>query len=161
VGDIRAALRADANEQYARIAAFFDDALDATREVRGKCATCGSAVAVKAPDWTARTNALKLMIEAGFGRPPADEQRIERITEVEGISWPDVRAMSLAELEALKLALLLQHPHLVEEVLSKPPASKTLVDEHGEDAVEKLVRLAAERDRETRRNLVAVVEEFA
>ena len=81
--------------------------------------------------------------------------------QVDGISSPDVRPMSSTELESLKLALLLKHPHLVGGIAVEANRVRALVDEHGEEAVAKVVRIEADRNRETLRNLVAVVEEFA
>lgn len=93
VTDVRAALRGEASASYERLAAFFDDAIAAEREVYGSCTKCGKRVPVAVPDWNARTNAVRLLLEQGYGKPAQTKD-----VPVERAEYKDVREMTLDEI---------------------------------------------------------------
>jgi hypothetical protein len=67
---VRTRIAEDLESAYdERIGAFLNEALDAKRAVWGTCLHCNRKTEVEVPDWSARTRALQLMLEQGFGSP--------------------------------------------------------------------------------------------
>ena len=86
--DVRSRLAADAAVFYeSRVRSFFDGALAATKSVRVECPSCETKFQAGVPDWTARGNVLRTLLEHGVGRPPAN------VEGVEGMSAEDVRTI--------------------------------------------------------------------
>jgi hypothetical protein len=69
VGDVRAQLAADSLEEYETIRAALLDALKAERDSYVACPNCKKRHVVTLPDWNSRVNAVKTLLEQGFGRP--------------------------------------------------------------------------------------------
>jgi hypothetical protein len=59
---------------YADLAAFFKSALAADRKVWVTCSHCERRTEAEIPDWTARSKAVEMMLNQGFGRPPSGDQ---------------------------------------------------------------------------------------
>jgi hypothetical protein len=69
VGDVRAQLAADSLVEYETIRAALLDALKAQRDSYVSCPNCNKRHVVTLPDWNSRVNAVKTLLEQGFGRP--------------------------------------------------------------------------------------------
>jgi hypothetical protein len=70
---VRERIAKDAESMYADLAAFFKNALEADRKVWVTCSHCDRRTETEIPDWNARSKAVEMMLNQGFGRPPAGE----------------------------------------------------------------------------------------
>ena len=68
MGDVRAQLAADSLEEYETIRGALLDALKAERETYITCQKCNKRTPALMPDWNSRVNAVKTLLEQGFGR---------------------------------------------------------------------------------------------
>jgi hypothetical protein len=58
---------------YSQLAEFFRNALAADRKVWVTCSHCDRRTEAEIPDWTARSKAVEMMLNQGFGRPPSSD----------------------------------------------------------------------------------------
>jgi hypothetical protein len=107
--DVRGRFAADAAEDYELMREKLREALVAETVRWGSCPGCGKRVGVEFPDFNARVKAMSLWLDQGFGRP-----RETVAVELDVEDPLDVERMTPDEREALKRALLRQHPHLAE-----------------------------------------------
>jgi hypothetical protein len=70
---VRERIAKDAESMYADLAAFFKHALEADRKVWVTCSHCDRRTEAEIPDWTARSKAVEMMLNQGFGRPPSGD----------------------------------------------------------------------------------------
>jgi hypothetical protein len=70
---VRERIAKDAESMYADLAAFFRNALEADRKVWVTCYHCDRRTEAEIPDWTARSKAVEMMLNQGFGRPPSGD----------------------------------------------------------------------------------------
>jgi hypothetical protein len=70
---VRERIAQDAESMYSQLAEFFKSALAADRKVWVGCAHCGRRTEAEIPDWTARSKAVEMMLNQGFGRPPSSD----------------------------------------------------------------------------------------
>lgn len=87
--DVRSRIAADLARDYdGTIGSFFQEALGAERETWATCSKCNHRTRVDVPDWSARTRALQLMIEQGYGRPKAESAEGSSTTLIVQRVWP-------------------------------------------------------------------------
>ncbi len=111
-GAFRGQLAADAASDYEAIRTVLTDARKATKNVYMSCSHCGKRSEVEVVDHRTALDAVKLWIEAGFGRAaaaPADEAADLRAKSHDVL----LKAMTHEELSALRARILLQSPKLI------------------------------------------------
>lgn len=83
--NVRLRLAADIAERYPAVWDSLSPALAAVKARSVSCSKCGARSMVEVEDWTARTNAVKLLLEQGYGKPAApvggsaDSKVVERV----------------------------------------------------------------------------------
>lgn len=117
VAGFRGQLAADLVDRYAEVMSGLLEAAGSSREAFSTCPACGKRHPVVVADWTARTNALRLLIEQGFGRPkeavkPFELELGERLLAA---GQKPIGALSDADLELLVIAPAIM-PRLEAEV---------------------------------------------
>ena len=68
---VRERIAQDAESLYGELAEFFKNALEADRKVWVTCSHWDRRTEAEIPDWTARSKAVEMMLNQGFGRPPS------------------------------------------------------------------------------------------
>jgi hypothetical protein len=95
--DVRGKIAADAARLYdERISRFFENALDSEKSIWVACKSCGKRTEAKVPDWSARGNVLRLMLESGFGRPGTNDgppPRPKKLDEIASLSDEELAAL--------------------------------------------------------------------
>jgi hypothetical protein len=76
-----------------RVSSFFTEALEATKDVWATCTHCNRKTPVQTPDWNARTRALQLMIEQGYGRPKTEAAEDSNVTIILERIWPPMEEL--------------------------------------------------------------------
>lgn len=110
--DVRARLRSALEEGYEeRVESFMDEALGANREVTVTCRNCAHRTPALVPDWSARTSALRLLFEQGYGRPKTEAAEEGGTTIILERIWPnsDDEIAELVEGEPLAKSHPLRH----------------------------------------------------
>jgi hypothetical protein len=69
---VRARIARAAEENYATLECFFQDALHAEKTITKRCDNSHRNVTIPAPDWAARDKVVNTMLIQGFGRPPTE-----------------------------------------------------------------------------------------
>jgi hypothetical protein len=99
VSNVRRRLAEDVERLYdGRISGFLEEALAAERSVWGTCSHCHRKTEVSVPDWNARTRALQLALEQGYGKVPAGPNS-EELAAIENLD--ELNALSDVELAVL------------------------------------------------------------
>ena len=70
---VRERIAKDAETMYGELAEFFRNALAADRKVWVTCSHCDRRTEAEIPNWTARSKAVEMMLNQGFGRPPSGD----------------------------------------------------------------------------------------
>jgi hypothetical protein len=70
---VRERIAQDAESLYGELAEFFKNALEADRKVWVTCSHWDRRTEAEIPDWTARSKAVEMMLNQGFGRPPSSD----------------------------------------------------------------------------------------
>lgn len=113
VANVREALREDASEAYDRIVDLLEQAMDAERDQYATCPNCSKRHPVKVADWGARTKAVELLLNQGYGRP-SDSGKAEGPASLTEAGLP-LEELSMAELNAYLLVHYVQHPEELEK----------------------------------------------
>ncbi len=105
-GTARKTLRETADRLAGPMALFFEDALQAERQVWATCQKCKRTTPVDVPDWAARQRAVEGLLSQGYGRPqPGGEGG--SVTFVIERHWPlsatDLDVLTDEEREAFEL----------------------------------------------------------
>lgn len=97
----KGAIREAADRVSERVAAFYEEMLDAEKTVRVECSHCGRKNDAVVPDWNARSKAIETLLSYGYGRPGTQRDEGAEVSEalgrgVEELS-PDERRVILLE----------------------------------------------------------------
>jgi hypothetical protein len=95
-GNVRDRLRLDAEKHYELIFDSLRSALEAGTSRWGTCSRCQKKVEVEFPDIRARTQALQVLIDQGYGKPVERQER-----KVVSATVADLESLSNEELEAI------------------------------------------------------------